>query len=103
MCFRGTKCRAIVVLVWLSLLLLVGCGAEDTPEPGLQRSPLATGEEGGGAPVLPTEVSPLPTPMASPSATPPATPTPPPPAAMAPLPLLVLHTNDNWGETEPCG
>lgn len=21
----------------------------------------------------------------------------------APLPLVVLHTNDNWGETEPCG
>lgn len=21
----------------------------------------------------------------------------------APLDLVVLHTNDNWGETEPCG
>jgi hypothetical protein len=19
------------------------------------------------------------------------------------VPLLILHTNDNWGETEPCG
>ena len=22
---------------------------------------------------------------------------------LAPLDLVVLHTNDNWGETEPCG
>ena len=21
----------------------------------------------------------------------------------APMELVVLHTNDNWGETEPCG
>lgn len=21
----------------------------------------------------------------------------------APIDLVVLHTNDNWGETEPCG
>lgn len=25
------------------------------------------------------------------------------PATPAPSHLLVLHTNDNWGETEPCG
>ena len=26
-----------------------------------------------------------------------------PSATAAPVSLLVLHTNDNWGETEPCG
>lgn len=24
-------------------------------------------------------------------------------AARAPIGLTILHTNDNWGETEPCG
>ena len=43
------------------------------------------------------------------SATAPAVPTdtptdtPQPTATPAPLQLVVLHTNDNWGETEPCG
>jgi hypothetical protein len=34
-----------------------------------------------------------------PTVTPLATPAPPPGAAN----LVVVHTNDNWGETEPCG
>lgn len=40
-----------------------------------------------------TEVSPLPT----------ASPGPAQDAAGEPIELTVLHTNDNWGETEPCG
>ena len=49
------------------------------------------------------------TPEAVPSATAPAVPTdtptetPQPTDTPAPLQLVVLHTNDNWGETEPCG
>ena len=39
------------------------------------------------------------------SATAPVVPTdtPEPTATPAPLQLVILHTNDNWGETEPCG
>jgi hypothetical protein len=45
------------------------------------------------------------TPEAIPSATALVVPTdtPEPTATPAPLQLVVLHTNDNWGETEPCG
>lgn len=25
------------------------------------------------------------------------------PEALEPIDLVVLHTNDNWGEVEPCG
>jgi hypothetical protein len=24
-------------------------------------------------------------------------------SSLEPIELVVLHTNDNWGETEPCG
>ena len=77
-------------LIWTTvlLLLLAGCGASPTPGGDPTVSPLAT-------PVGIQETSPLPTETATalpaPTATPPA------------LSLLVLHTNDNWGETEPCG
>ena len=31
------------------------------------------------------------------------TPSPVPPETAGSVELVVLHTNDNWGETEPCG
>jgi hypothetical protein len=61
--------------------------------------------------VLPVQTSPLPTATALPMPTalpthpptsapsPTSTPTPLPPPAQ----ILFLSTNDNWGETEPCG
>jgi len=77
------------LLLFLSLTLaLVGCGSlpspadppaaapDERPHGDAQASPLA-------------QVSPLPTPRSAP--------------AREPLDLVVLHTNDNWGETEPCG
>jgi hypothetical protein len=85
-------------LSWAVLLLLVpgllaaGC-AGNTPEAGLQLLPLATEQAGS------IDLSPLPTATTClPTDTPPhAT------AGMSPMQLVVLHTNDNWGETEPCG
>ena len=51
--------------------------------------------------------SPLAPPTAAPTSTPEPTPTPQPTPTSAPtavpIQLTVLHTNDNWGETEPCG
>jgi len=65
-------------------LLLAGCGAAS--QVGVQTAAPAQ------KPVLSTAtLTPLPTPVPTPTPTP------------APLQLVVLHTNDNWGETEPCG
>lgn len=76
---------------WLSVvcllalgLVVTGCGSP-TSGPDWQISPLA-------------QVSPLPAPTFTPTVLP--TPT---FAATKPMQLVVLHTNDNWGATEPCG
>jgi len=52
-----------------------------------------------------TGCSPQPTPTPQPTATPPptATPRPTPTPTPRPLDLVVLHTNDVLGYTEPCG
>jgi len=77
--------------------ILVGCGSPTpTAQTDLMQSPLVAD-------------SPLPTPTATkapsatlvPTFTPQPTPTPLP--TPAPGQIVVLHTNDNWGETEPCG
>jgi hypothetical protein len=75
---------------WLACLLALGllaaaCGTV-TPTAGVQTSPLAAN-------------SPLPSATAAPILPPTSTAAPLP----APATLVVLHTNDNWGETEPCG
>jgi hypothetical protein len=79
-------------------LILAGCGAA-TPEAGQPTSTLA--QSALPSPAASSEVTVPPT--AAPTSTPAPTPTP----ATAPTPgsvqLAVLHTNDNWGETEPCG
>jgi hypothetical protein len=69
------------------LSLLAAACATATPQPDVQNSPLVV-------------ASPLPSAtLAAPTATAMPTATPLPPAVQ----LVVLHTNDNWGETEPCG
>jgi hypothetical protein len=74
-------------LLWLAVasLLLVSCSG---PGEGAcaEDSPLASVLEGGAR-----DESPL----AGPGVLSPDT--------GQRLPLVVLHTNDNWGETEPCG
>jgi hypothetical protein len=77
-----------LILAALLALLLAGCGSAAVPGSEEQVSPLATPSV--ETPLPPTQVA-----TASPAPT--LTPTP------SPLSLLLLHTNDNWGETEPCG
>lgn len=90
--------KGIQPLRWLILLaLLAGCGtatpgAETYTSPPDAVSPLAT------ATAAPTS-TPVPTPSPTSTSTPLPTPTP----ALQAIQLVVLHTNDNWGETEPCG
>jgi hypothetical protein len=76
-------------LVFLLLLglLLAGCQA---PAPGSGESSSNLAQ----APLLPPETL---TPNATAVAKSVAAPT------RLPAQLMVLHTNDNWGETEPCG
>jgi hypothetical protein len=114
----GALCRLGRVVCLLALsLVMAGCGTV-APGPTLsavvpsQVSPVPrpTSELTPSA-VAPSQVSPLPTPALQPSPSAAASsqvsplPTPTPELASAPAPnrLLVLHTNDNWGATEPCG
>jgi hypothetical protein len=87
---------AVVALV----LLLTGCGPGTSADDGLHTSPL------GRHVSIPTSTL---TPTISPTATSGAVPSPTPVLSataspmLPPMQLVVLHTNDNWGETEPCG
>lgn len=96
--------RGVIFLLLIPSLLLAGCGA-DLPESGTQLSPLATEQGEASVSVLPTATLPLPTDTpVPPTDTPlPPTDTPVPPTARPDVHLALLHTNDNWGETEPCG
>jgi len=78
------------------LLLLIGLPAAcATPEPG---------ETALVSPQSQTVArSVLSTPTVAPTATTAPTPQPSPTPLPAPVRLVVLHTNDNWGGTEPCG
>lgn len=78
--FRLAFC--LLCLLALSLVVLA-CGT-GTPERDLHTSPLTWSS---------------PVPASTPVPTQPPTPEP----TRAPLQLVILHTNDNWGETEPCG
>ena len=82
---RGSKFALLLSLV--VSVGLISC-AGGFPESGSQAQ-----DSGQPIALLTATLTPQPTPTltAAPSATP------------MPLELLILHTNDNWGETEPCG
>ena len=86
---------SFLVLLFLLGLLLASCQAA-VPDSGDQGFPLVQ------APLLP---SPTLTATISPTVALTETATEPLAEVPSPLPdqLVVLHTNDNWGETEPCG
>jgi hypothetical protein len=77
------------------ILLMNACGPAAT-ETGRQPAAQVLAHE---------PISPLPAASRSPTDEPAWTEMPPPTPSptLAPTELLVLHTNDNWGETEPCG
>ena len=98
----AVHCRTSWLLCLFALgLLLASCGspvpesevATRTPGPELRATVSET--EALISPL--TQHSPLPTPP------PPPAEEPTPQAAKDSLEFVVLHTNDNWGETEPCG
>ena len=77
--------RYAFLTAWLLVMaMFLGSCATASTESELQGSPLA-------------HDSPLSSPLATPTTS--LAPT----RVRAPLELTVLHTNDNWGETEPCG
>ena len=94
MSLNRSKCWIAGLLI--ASLLLAGCETA-TPGQGLPASTVAQS-------VLQSPLAPptaVPALTATPAPTPEPTVTPAP--AAAPVQLTVLHTNDNWGETEPCG
>ncbi len=86
-----------IVLVYAIGLAAGGCGST-SPSGGVLESPLAA-----VSPLSTESPSPVPTPTPTPTVSPTQTPTVSPTPTAMPIQLVVLHTNDNWGETEPCG
>ncbi len=91
----STRSGLSIVLLLILGLFVVGCGTT-TPEADLQIPPPAFDSPLSTATPMPTLPSAststlVPTATALPSPTP------------SPFQLVVIHTNDNWGETEPCG
>ena len=104
-----TRLPVRMMLLFALSLLVVGCGSgsptvdlqsssQSSPLPteivapsvvDFQSSPLPT--EIVAPTVVDLQSSPLPTETAAPTLTPESD------------QLVILHTNDNWGETEPCG
>jgi hypothetical protein len=89
------RLRSLAVCLLIAGVLMGGCGS-GSEQGHPPESPLPTAGVGGTAAALPTDV---PTPTTAPTATTAPVPT----AASSALQLVILHTNDNWGETEPCG
>lgn len=71
--------RSLALWLVLLALLLAGCSTSDLSSPVEDTLAVSRVEVGS------LYSSPLPAPTAR------------------PMGLVVLHTNDNWGETEPCG
>jgi uncharacterized protein YcfL len=78
-----------LVCVTVLSLLVTGCGT-GTPGVEVQES-------------LPVMDSSVPSATMAPTMPPTATVAPTTTPLPSPIQLVVLHTNDNWGETEPCG
>jgi hypothetical protein len=96
---------SLICLLALSLAA-AGCASQAAvPDADLQESPLVafsplpTATPNFTATPVPTEPPPAPTATQMPTSTPTATLAP----ALGSMELVILHTNDNWGETEPCG
>lgn len=85
--------KSLALRLLLTSLVLAACGTPDSKDQA-QESPPATAAHRQLATDVATVVL-----AATPTATAMALPT----ATSSPLELVVLHTNDNWGETEPCG
>jgi hypothetical protein len=82
---KGSRWRLALILLGLCLVL-PGCQSA-AGEADARVSPLATALPPATA--MSSQASPLATATRS--------------AGDGPFAFLVLHTNDNWGETEPCG
>jgi hypothetical protein len=84
-------------------LLAAACGTAP-PEADEQSSVAIVASLPATSVVPATEpATPMPTDTATPLPTDTATPAPTATQPPAPVDLVILHTNDNWGETEPCG
>jgi|GEM_PF-3120901 len=77
---QATVSRASVCLLIAGVLFVAGCAKDGSLEATHSAPPVLTVALGSTA-----------TRQAAPSPT------------ASPVELTVLHTNDNWGETEPCG
>ena len=104
-----TRLPVRMMLLFALSLLVVGCG-KGSSVPDLQSSsqssPLPT--ERVAPSVVSLQDSPLPTETVAPTvvdlrSSSPPTETTTPTLAPESVSLVILHTNDNWGETEPCG
>ncbi len=89
------RIKPLLPALLLLTLITVACSAPETTSP--TDTAAITSPTAPPTVTAPVTDSPLPTPTKQPTATPPPSPTPP------ALQLVILHTNDNWGETEPCG
>lgn len=99
MSFKSIILRA--AMLTLAGLVVAGCGASLIPTAEEQS------DDHQASPLSPlSTASPL-SPLSTASPLPMVTETPAlasiPVSTAEPLELIVLHTNDNWGETEPCG
>ena len=89
--------RRWAVACLLALLLVAGCGPAAAPP-----LPSATIPAADATRMPPSAMIPQ-APTAGPAADLVTSPLPTPGTDREPLQLVVLHSNDNWGETEPCG
>ena len=88
-------------------LLVAGCGPAAAPPLPSATVPAAGETEIPATatipPATPTRSLPIATVSPAPATDAATSPLPTPGAAREALQLVVLHSNDNWGETEPCG
>ena len=84
----GTRVYFTAIALLAFTLTLTNCASEPAPTVLVELGSTPEAIPSATAPVVPTET---PTDTPEPTATP------------TPLQLVILHTNDNWGETEPCG
>jgi hypothetical protein len=84
------------IILWITILMVLGwivtgCGSTPSPTGTLETGDSQTSPLSPVSPLLVETKAPTPTPLPVPTVLP------------DPMQLVVLHTNDNWGETEPCG